>query len=233
MSKNAPKATRKRRIYPKLWGYSVTRICYRLGQLGWNAVSARAALEGLLKCEIELVSASQGLTDGKNPTYKHRAAPLTDAQIEELEVAAGRTSGTPVLAPPPNAPSNYPDELAEDESLIDGARYTVTVNAYERDPEARRRCIAAHGVACDICKMKFGEVYGIVAEGFIHIHHLRPLSEVGEAHAIDPVKDLRPVCPNCHAVLHRRRPAYSIEDVRGFLRHREGNESNPAAESTS
>jgi predicted HNH restriction endonuclease len=29
--------------------------------------------------------------------------------------------------------------------------------------------------------------------------------------------DLRPVCPNCHAVLHHRVPAFSIEEVRTFL----------------
>ncbi len=65
--------------------------------------------------------------------------------------------------------------------------------------------------------MSFGAVYGPVADGFIHVHHLRPLSQAGGAHAVDPVEDLRPVCPNCHAVLHRRAPAYSIEEVKAFL----------------
>jgi predicted HNH restriction endonuclease len=43
------------------------------------------------------------------------------------------------------------------------------------------------------------------------------LSEIGGEYIVDPVADLRPVCPNCHAVLHRRIPAYSIEEVRVFL----------------
>jgi 5-methylcytosine-specific restriction enzyme A len=111
-----------------------------------------------------------------------------------------------------------PEEVAAaSEPLIEGSRYRVLVSAYERDPKARRRCIEAHGTTCSICGFSFGAVYGDVAEGFIHIHHLRPLSEVDEAHSVDPIKDLRPVCPNCHAVLHRRVPAFSIEDVQGFL----------------
>ena len=111
-----------------------------------------------------------------------------------------------------------PEEIAAAaEPVVEGARYRVVVSAYERDPEARRRCIAAHGTACSVCGFSFGAVYGEVAEGFTHVHHLRPLSEAGGAHRVDPVEDLRPVCPNCHAVLHRRVPAYSIEDVRGFL----------------
>lgn len=111
-----------------------------------------------------------------------------------------------------------PEEVAAAaEPVIEGARYRVVVSAYERDPEARFRCIAAHGTTCSICGFSFGTVYGEVAEGFTHVHHLRPLSEAGGAHRVDPVEDLRPVCPNCHAVLHRRVPAYSIDDVRGFL----------------
>lgn len=111
-----------------------------------------------------------------------------------------------------------PEEVAAAaEAIVEGAVYRVAVSAYERDPEARRLCLAEHGTSCCICGFSFGSVYGEVAEGFIHVHHLRPLSEVGEAHRVDPVADLRPVCPNCHAVLHRRVPAYSIEDVCGFL----------------
>lgn len=111
-----------------------------------------------------------------------------------------------------------PEEIAAAaEPVVEGRRYRVLVSAYERDPGARRQCIAAHGTVCCVCGFSFGAAYGEVAEGFTHVHHLRPLSEVGEAHRIDPVVDLRPVCPNCHAVLHCRVPAYSIEEVQAFL----------------
>ena len=109
-----------------------------------------------------------------------------------------------------------PDEL-DYGTYWEGAIRHVCVNAYERDPRARRMCIANHGTTCVICGFSFGAVYGPAAEGFIHVHHLRPLSEVGGEYEVDPEKDLRPVCPNCHAVLHRRVPAYSIEEVRAFL----------------
>ena len=71
---------------------------------------------------------------------------------------------------------------------------------------------------CCLCGFNFGEVYGEVAEGFTHVHHVRPLSEIREEYEVDPVNDLRPVCPNCHAVLHRRVPAFGIEEVRAMLR---------------
>ncbi len=72
-----------------------------------------------------------------------------------------------------------PEEIHHPDGLFEGAVRIVAVNAYERNPEARRLCIEHHGTACCICGFSFGAVYGKVAEGYIHVHHLHPLSEVG------------------------------------------------------
>jgi putative restriction endonuclease len=109
--------------------------------------------------------------------------------------------------------------------LLEGAVRQVQVNAYERSAEARDQCLTAHGRSCCICGFNFGAVYGEIAEGYIHVHHLRPLSEIGAEYVVDPVADLRPVCPNCHAVLHLRDQCRSIEEVRELLSKR--TESHP------
>lgn len=80
-----------------------------------------------------------------------------------------------------------PEELDSTRSFQEGARLQVLVNAYERNPEARRQCIKAHGTACCICGFIFGAVYGPEAEGYIHIHHIKPLSEIGGEYVVDPV----------------------------------------------
>jgi 5-methylcytosine-specific restriction protein A len=66
--------------------------------------------------------------------------------------------------------------------------------------------------------MRFSNVYGKLAQGLIDVHHLRQISEIGVKYQVDPVRDLRPVCPNCHAVIHLRCPPSSIEEVRAMLR---------------
>lgn len=99
----------------------------------------------------------------------------------------------------------------------EGAVRTLTVNAYERDPRARRACVEHFGDACHVCGFSFAKKYGDLFAGFIHVHHLRPLSELGEAYLVDPIRDLRPVCPNCHAALHRRRVPYSIDELKGII----------------
>ncbi len=110
-----------------------------------------------------------------------------------------------------------PEEVAESPTLYEGAVRQVTVNAYERSSEARLLCIAARGTTCCICTFNFGAVYGPEAEGYIHVHHVRLLSEAGGEYKVHPIKDLRPVCPNCHAVLHLGGHCRSIEEVKQLI----------------
>jgi len=93
------------------------------------------------------------------------------------------------------------------------------VNRYERNPLNRKLCLAAKGYDCAICGMNFERQYGPIGYRFIHVHHIVPVSQVGAGYVIDPLKDLIPVCPNCHAMLHRRNPPYIPDDLRKSLKH--------------
>ena len=114
------------------------------------------------------------------------------------------------------------DEITPNDKFWEGALKRVTVNAYERDPRARAACLAHFGTSCCVCGVNFEDAYGDIARGFIHVHHLRQLSGIQEGYSVDPIKDLRPVCPNCHAVIHRRTPPFSIEEVKGLRRSSKG-----------
>ena len=105
------------------------------------------------------------------------------------------------------------------ESMWEGGKRTVTVNAYERSADARAACIDANGSSCAICGFDFGQFYGPDFEGFIHVHHRVPVSSVGERYEVDPVNDLVPLCPNCHAVVHYGNKTRSEEDVRQCIRN--------------
>jgi hypothetical protein len=110
-----------------------------------------------------------------------------------------------------------PEEIIDPTPLHEGAIRQILVNAYERNPEARRRCLEHYGVSCFICGFNFSDVYGEIGQGFIHVHHLRQLADIGEEYEVDPVADLRPICPNYHAIIHRRIPALTIEEVKALL----------------
>jgi hypothetical protein len=108
------------------------------------------------------------------------------------------------------------DENLE-EGLPEGARSIVQVNRYERDPRNRARAIHAHGTDCLACGLNFGRVYGPLTEGFIHVHHVVPLSQLNADYVIDPVTDLVPLCANCHSAAHRRNPPLSVKELKGLL----------------
>ncbi len=116
-----------------------------------------------------------------------------------------------------------PEEIDDDDTAgLEGERRSVLVNIYERNPAARRKCISHWKPICRVCEFDFEAVYGTLGEGFIQVHHLKPLGEVGEAYRLDPIEDLRPVCPNCHAMLHRQKPALKIEELKAIIRKRRG-----------
>jgi 5-methylcytosine-specific restriction protein A len=105
------------------------------------------------------------------------------------------------------------EEVSAEEEYPEGATKTITVNSYERNPKARAACIAHYGLKCIACGFDFAHVYGEIGKAFIHVHHVVPLSQTKVAYKVDPINDLRPVCANCHAIIHRSTPALSISDV--------------------
>jgi len=113
--------------------------------------------------------------------------------------------------------SALPEEISSGSTYTEGSVQRILVNRYERDPSARKDCIRHYGATCFICHFDFAAEYGGDMAGFIHVHHLKLLSSIGADYEVDPIQDLRPVCPNCHAALHRKDPPYNLEEVQQLL----------------
>jgi 5-methylcytosine-specific restriction protein A len=94
------------------------------------------------------------------------------------------------------------EKASADRDYAEGGLVSVLSNRYERDARARTECIRHYGSSCVVCGINFAKAYGGLGTGFIHVHHLTPLSQIRSKYKVDPIKDLRPVCPNCHAMLH-------------------------------
>lgn len=113
-----------------------------------------------------------------------------------------------------------PDELWTHgtETFPEGALSQIQVNRYERDPRARKACLERWGYRCAVCEISFEEIYGPLGREYIHVHHLKELSRLPADYRVNPVTDLRPVCPNCHAMIHRGTgPALAIEELKRQL----------------
>jgi 5-methylcytosine-specific restriction enzyme A len=135
----------------------------------------------------------------------------TDAATLE-ELWRTHLEGIGRLAPP------LAEEIVHASQFVEGATCEITINAYERNAKARRACLDHYGFDCSVCEFNFQQKYGDIGEEYIHVHHLRDLATIAERYEVDPIEDLRPVCPNCHAMLHTERPAMSIERLRKIIK---------------
>jgi len=112
----------------------------------------------------------------------------------------------------------FPDEVDKNQKYSEGKTRQVTVNSYERNPLARQECIDHFGLNCQVCDFNFQEKFGKLGQNFIHVHHKVDISIIGKEYSVNPITDLIPVCPNCHAMLHKKKPAYSISDLKSIMR---------------
>lgn len=108
-------------------------------------------------------------------------------------------------------------EIESSSPLTEGLMKQVFVNRYERNRKARSICISHYGAKCMICGFDFEEVYGPIGKNKIHVHHVTPIAKMGGNYKVNPLSDLRPVCPNCHTIIHSKYKPFTIEEVKEIL----------------
>lgn len=111
-----------------------------------------------------------------------------------------------------------PTDDDTEKTYSEGTPNQVALTKYERNPFARKTCLEFYGYTCTVCTFNFQDKYGAVGKDFIHVHHLTQISKARKKGDINPINDLRPVCPNCHAMIHRRKEGYSIVEVKLFIK---------------
>ncbi len=202
-------------------GYWGRRFLLELRRKGGLATMKRVLHPARSK---KLATGLQALIDAGRTELSIEATALdprfhTLFSSEELAEAEHRSANLPTYARrrAVSPESIFPDEVEEDGHYLEGGVRRVVVNAYERDHAARDACIARHGARCMVCKMSFLEQHGEIGRGFIHIHHRKPLALRRARYQLDPRKDLVPVCPNCHAMLHTSNPPLGIDELYQLL----------------
>jgi 5-methylcytosine-specific restriction enzyme A len=111
-----------------------------------------------------------------------------------------------------------PEQILDSEIYSEGHTEKIHVNRYERNQIAREKCIEHYGYRCSVCGFGFEEFYGEIGKEYIHVHHVVPISEIGQQYVVDPIRDLRPVCANCHGMLHRGERVMKINELKDIIR---------------
>ncbi len=166
---------------------------------------------------VHLTITSQSGTE----LFRGRKELRSGPEIYGKDIAHALTPGATIIveASEPITAYRSPSEKAA-AVLTEGNRIAILVNRFERSGKARAACIEAFGTACQVCGFDFGKSYGPLGQGFIHVHHLTPVSLLGEEYVVDPKTDLRPVCPNCHEMLHTGKTPLSIEELKQIVENR-------------
>lgn len=133
--------------------------------------------------------------------------------VEELEAVWFDFLTTQNIRLNPYAPT----DSEENKTYTEGTASQITQTRYERNPYARVACIKHYGYSCSVCEFDFEKRFGELGKNFIHVHHLTQVATAGKTYEVDPIKDLRPVCPNCHAMLHKQNPPLTIEELKIWL----------------
>jgi len=120
---------------------------------------------------------------------------IYEAILESVELL-----GSPNIDQPIPALS----EEFESQTLEGDKKYRYS-SYYERRPIYRRQAVEIHGVTCMGCSFNFEETFGNHGRNYIHVHHVKPVSEFTSAKIIDPRTDMIVLCPNCHSMVHRNK----------------------------
>jgi len=100
----------------------------------------------------------------------------------------------------------------------EGRSRTRIQTYYERNPRLRAEALRRHGTQCAACGFDFSDMYGRHGEGYIEIHHLRPVSSYAGDVTVNPETDLIPLCSNCHRMIHRKGEVLTLDDLRNIIR---------------
>jgi hypothetical protein len=104
----------------------------------------------------------------------------------------------------------------EMEGVAEGASIEEISKSYERSKVNRALCLAYHGYNCKACNTNMRQLYSGLTNDFIHVHHLNPVAISGTIKP-DPIKDMVPLCPNCHGVAHLRNPPYTVTEIKNMI----------------
>jgi 5-methylcytosine-specific restriction protein A len=163
---------------------------------------------------LSIAILQEGNLSKQNWTPQMNSISIKPEVIEDLEEKWAMLLKQKITSPnlsPLLATENYQGSFTEGETNL------ILQTRFERNPIARKACLHHYGYSCAVCDFNFEDTYGDIGKKFIHVHHLLPMATIRAEYKINAIKDLRPVCPNCHAMLHTNNPPLTIAKLRKLL----------------
>lgn len=211
----------------KYYWYNIQRSLFSTGIDACICVTGSKGFYRIPFSIIENVALSNQLSytiKGNYQYYKLVLEKQDGVMVIRVKNGTGESISIESYFYPAFSETGYTEVGADARNLYEGAVRSIYVNAYERNPDARRKCIAHYGAVCQVCGFDFGKAYGNEFSGIIEVHHIVPLAMVNKKYCVNPIDDLIPVCPNCHAALHAKKSdgaTYSVAELQNRIREKD------------
>lgn len=165
--------------------------------------------------ENEIFKIKQDITSHPNMVYQRSHS--GDSRIEGLDWYIEFLRNKTALSQDSTSDSPAKKSIRRSTPDMEGKHVTREHTSIQRNPEARRRCIEYYGCRCAVCGVDMSERYGEIGEGFIEVHHRNPIHLFDDTHPVDYKEDLIPLCPNCHAMIHKLEDPGDIETLKSMI----------------
>ena len=114
-----------------------------------------------------------------------------------------------------------PDDIDDTVEAAEGRILTRLHRTRERsrklvDQKKKQALARTSALVCDACGFDFAKTYGPRGQGFIEVHHTKPVHTLPEG-GTTKLEDLALVCANCHRMIHSARPWLTVDEVRALV----------------
>ncbi len=115
---------------------------------------------------------------------------------------------------------------SETDEVKEGKAVVKQTKVKERSKKLREAALQYYTkdgrIACHVCGFDFYSFYGALGEGYIQMHHEKPIYQYSDEgfsqYVKQAIKDMKPVCANCHCMVHRNRNnALTLEELKKII----------------
>jgi hypothetical protein len=100
--------------------------------------------------------------------------------------------------------------------VIEGETLRREINFRRRNRALIEAKKAESDYRCEVCDFSFEEAYGPVGKAFIIAHHVELLGSRRRA-SRTTLEDIKLICANCHAMIHKQAPPFLLAELRAKL----------------
>ncbi|WP_320151031.1 HNH endonuclease [uncultured Tolumonas sp.] len=100
----------------------------------------------------------------------------------------------------------------------EGARQLREALYFKRNTKLVMEAKNHYGYICQSCGFNFKETYGELGANYIECHHKNPLSE-RDTELYSTISDIDILCSNCHRMIHRKKPALKIDELKSMIKN--------------